>query len=84
MRSAENENSANTIYSIIQAHQKAAELHVPYKPKNKKPLLETKTVVEKRCALLDVLKGTRDEVLPKASKVEDAKKDLGRAYAEEQ
>ena len=29
-------------------------------------------------------KGTREEVSPNASKVEDVKKDLDRAYAEEQ
>ena len=40
-------------------------------------------MVEKRGALQHVLKGT-SAVRPKASKVEDAKKDLDRAYAEEQ
>ena len=40
-------------------------------------------VVQKRGALQDVLKGTSEEVRPKASKVEDAK-DLDRPYAEEQ
>ena len=69
---------------IIQAHREAAELHVPYKPRNKKSLWEGKKVVEKRGPLQEVLKGTSEEAHPKASKVEDAKKDLNRAYVEEQ
>ena len=84
MLSNEDKNSANTIYSIFQAHREAAELHVPHIPRNKKSLWEGKKVVEKRGAQQDVLKGTSEEVRPKASKVEDAKKDFDRAYAEEQ
>ena len=41
-------------------------------------------MVQKRSALQDVLKGTNEEVHRKASKVEDAKKDLERAYTAEQ
>ena len=60
------------------------ELHVPHKRRNKKKSLgEGKKVVEKRGVLQKVLKGTNEEVRPKASKVEDAMKDLDRAYAEE-
>ena len=70
----EDENSAITIYdNIIQAHQEAAELHVPHKPANKKKSQwEGKKVVEKRGVLQDVLKDTSEEVRPKASKVENA------------
>ena len=60
-------------------------MHVPHKPRNeKKSRWEGKKVVEKRGALQDVLKGITGEIRPKALKVEDAKKDLDRAYAEEQ
>ena len=41
-------------------------------------------VVQKRGSLQDVLKVTSKEVRTKASKVEDAKRDLDRPYAEEQ
>ena len=41
-------------------------------------------MVEGRGAFKDVLKGTNEEVRLKASTVEDAKKDLGRAYTKEQ
>ena len=76
--SNKDDNRANTIYNnIIQAHREAAEPYVPHKPRNKKKLLwEGKEVVEKRGTLQDVLKGTSEEVSPKASKVEDAKKGL--------
>ena len=85
LQSNEDENRANTIYNIIQAHREAAELHVLHKPRNKKKSLwEGKKVLEKRVALQDVLKSTSEEVCPKASKIEDAKKDLDRAYTEEQ
>ena len=50
----------------------------------KPSLWEGKKVVEKKGALQDILKSTSEEVRPKASKVEDAKKDLDRAFAEEQ
>ena len=71
--------------NIIQADREAAELHVPHKPGNKKKSLwEGKKVVQKRGALQDVLKGISEEVSPNASKVEDAKRDLDRAYAKEQ
>ena len=74
-----------TRYNVFQAHREAAELHVPHIPGNKKKSSwESKKVVEKRGALLDVLKGTSEEVRPKASKVQEARKDLDRAYAEEQ
>ena len=44
-----------------------------------------KKVVKKRGASQDVLKGTTcEEVRPQASKVEDVKKDLKRAYTKEQ
>ena len=74
LQSNEDENSANTVYkNIIQAHREAVELHVPDKPRNKKKSLwEGKEVVEKRGALQDVIKGTSEDVRPKASKVEDA------------
>ena len=86
MQSNEDENSANTIYNnILQAHQEAAELHVPHKPRNKKKSLrEGKKVIEKRGALQDVLKGISEDVHPKTSRVKDARKDRDRAYAEEQ
>ena len=84
MWSNEDENSANTTYNnIFQAHREAAELHVSHKPRNKKSLWEDRKVVQKRGALQDILKGTSQEVRPKASRVEDAK-DLDRAYAEKQ
>ena len=41
-------------------------------------------MVAKRRALQDVLKGTSEETRPKASKVEDAKKNHDSAHAEEQ
>ena len=82
LQSNEEENWANTIYNIIQAHRVSAELHVPHKPRNKKSQWEGKEVVEKRGALQDVLKGTSEEVRPKGSKAEDEKY-FDRAYAEE-
>ena len=85
LQSNVNKNRANTIDNILRAHQEAAELHVPHKPRTKsKSLREGKKVVEKTGTLQDVLKGTSAEVRPKASKAADAKKDLDRAYAEEQ
>ena len=85
MHSYEDEHSANMIYkNIAQAHREATEVHVPHKPRNKKSLWEDKKVVEKRGALQGVLKGTSEDVSLKASTVEAAKKDLDRAYAEEQ
>ena len=74
-------HSASTVYNnIIQAYREAAELHVPSKPTTKKKSVwECKKVVGKTGALQDVLKGTNEEVRPKASKLEDAKKDLDRA-----
>ena len=82
LHSGEVEISANTIYnSIIQARE-AAELHARQTPRKKKmSLWEGKGVVEKRDALQAVLKGTSEELRPKASKVEDAKNHLDRAYA---
>ena len=69
LQSNEDENSDITIYNIIQAHREAAELYVPHKPRNKKSLWEGRQVVEKRCALQSVLKGTSEGVHPKASKL---------------
>ena len=58
---------------------------VPHKPRNKKKLLwKGKKVIEKRGVLQDVVKGTKEEVRPKVSNVEDVKKDLDRAHTEEQ
>ena len=52
-----------TRYNVFQAHREAAELHVPHIPGNKeKSSWESKKVVGKRGALLDVLKGTSEEV----------------------
>ena len=69
--------------NIIQGQGETAELCVRHKPRNKKSLWEGKIVVEKRGALQEVLKGTSEEVRPKALKVEDTKA-LDRSYAEEQ
>ena len=82
MHSGEDEISANTTYnSIIQARE-AAELHARHTTRKKKnSLWEGKRVVEKRDALQAVLKGTNEELRHKASKVEDAKNYLDRAYA---
>ena len=85
LQSDDNENRANTIHNnIIQARPEAPELHLPQKPRNEKAPWEGKKVVKKRGALQDVLKGTREEVRPKPSTVDDAKKDLDRAHTEEQ
>ena len=85
LQSNEDKNSTNTIYdNLIQAHWEAAKLPVSHKPRNKKSLWGGKNVIEKRTTLQDVLKGTSEEVSPKAWKIEDAKKDHDRAYVEEQ
>ena len=73
MQNNEDENCANTIFNnIIQAHREATELHVPHKPRDKKKSLwEGKKVVEKRGALQGILKGTSEQIRPKASKIEE-------------
>ena len=49
MWSNEDENSASTIYNVIQAHREAAELNVPHKPRIKKKWLwEGKKAVKRR------------------------------------
>ena len=44
---------------------------MPRNPRHRKSLWEGRKVVQKRGSLQDVLKGTNEEVRPKASKVED-------------
>ena len=54
----EEDTTADTMYNnIIQAHQEAAEMHVPLKPRKKKRVLwETNNIIKKREALHQTFK----------------------------
>ena len=73
---------ADTMYNnIIQAHQEAAEKHVPLKPRKKKRVIwESNNIIKKREALQQTFKNGNSE----KKSLEEAKADLDKEYTKEQ
>ena len=82
----EEDTTADTMYNnIIQAHQEAAEMHVPLKPRKKKRVLwETNNIIKKREALHQTFKNDSNNSSSENKSIKQAKIDLDNAYTNEQ
>ena len=80
------DTTADTMYNnIMHAHQEAAKLHIPLKPRRKKGVIwESAKIIEKREALHEELRNESRDADSKREHIERAKADLDNAYIIEQ